>query len=225
MAAVERVKVYGMWASPFVRRVELVLKVKGVLYEHVEEDLTNKSQDLLLYNPVHKKVPVLLHNGKPIAESLVIIEYIEDTWKTSPSVFPADPYERAKVRFWANFIDQKILEQLRTVLLKGGEEEMKEMRENLEKLEANMNDIFPGGKPPAPAAGENISMGLLDILMCTYSGIIEAIEEALEVKFMDPNKYPLTITWMKAFDGLQIVKDTTPSHENLVRFFKHFGSK
>nr|ACC86120.1 glutathione S-transferase [Knorringia sibirica] len=211
---IDRVMLYGMWASPFVRRVELVLKVKGISYEHVEEDLTNKSQDLLLYNPVHKKVPVLLHNDK-------IIEYIEDTWKSSPSVFPTDPYERAKVRFWANFIDQKILEQLRTVLIKRGEEDIKEMRENLEKLEANTNDIFPSGKPPV--VGE--SMSLLDILMCTYSGVIESLEEALEVKIMDPNKYPLTITWMKAFDSLEIVRETTPSHEKLVSFFKAFGKK
>ena len=102
------VVLFGSWASPFCTRVELALKLKGIPYEYVEEDLTNKSELFLSYNPVHKKVPVLVHNGKAIAESLVILEYIEETWKNSPKLLPEDPYQRAKFRFWANFYDQKV---------------------------------------------------------------------------------------------------------------------
>lgn len=108
MGEENKVTLHGSWASPYVKRVELALKVKGIPFEYVEEDLRDKSPLLLKYNPIHKKVPVLVHNGKPVSESFVILEYIDETWKNQPRLFPQDPYERARVRFWASFIQQVI---------------------------------------------------------------------------------------------------------------------
>lgn len=104
-----KVKVHGMWASPWVRRVTIALKIKGIPYEYIEEDLKNKSQLLLQYNPVKKLVPVLVHEGRPIPESLIILEYIDEIWNNSPKLFPHDPYQRAEVRFWADFINLQVV--------------------------------------------------------------------------------------------------------------------
>ncbi|KAL5544470.1 hypothetical protein UlMin_008254, partial [Ulmus minor] len=127
MAEENKVTLHGFWASPYSKRVELALKLKGIPYEFVEEDLFNKSQLLLKYNPVFRNtwrvilVPssmpymenlgqifntVLVHNGKPLLESLVILEYIDETWNNGPKLLPEDPYARAQVRFWTSFLQE-----------------------------------------------------------------------------------------------------------------------
>lgn len=104
----EQVKVLNFWVSPFGLRVLIALEEKGVHYEYQEEDLLNKKTQLLLQtNPIYKKIPVLIHNGKPVCESLIIMHYIDETWPHNP-LLPSHPYARAQARFWADFVDKKV---------------------------------------------------------------------------------------------------------------------
>lgn len=103
--------------SPFCGRVRIALAEKGVEYENREENvLGGKSELLLSSNPVYKKVPVLLHNGRPVCESSIIVQYVEETWP-SPPLLPTCPYQRAQARFWGDFIDKKVHDPLFIVLL------------------------------------------------------------------------------------------------------------
>ncbi|GMJ03294.1 GLUTATHIONE S-TRANSFERASE 30B, GLUTATHIONE S-TRANSFERASE 30, GLUTATHIONE S-TRANSFERASE TAU 17 [Hibiscus trionum] len=109
--ATSEVKVLGSWPSQFAMRPRIALNIKSVHYEFIEEKnmLENKSQLLLQSNPVYKKIPVLFHgDNKPICESLIIVQYIDETWSSAPSILPSDPYERAVARFWAAYLDDKV---------------------------------------------------------------------------------------------------------------------
>jgi glutathione S-transferase len=105
----DQLTVLGAWASPFLVRVRLALHLKALEYEYVEVDLKDKSDLLLASNPVHKKVPVLLHGGKPVCESMLIVQYLDDAFPGyGPAFLPADPHDRAVARFWAAYVDDKV---------------------------------------------------------------------------------------------------------------------
>ena len=89
------------WSSVFGLRVRIALAEKDIKYEYKEEDLMNdnKSPLLLEMNPIHKKIPVLIHNGKPVCESLVIVQYIDEVWNDKSPLLPSDPFQRAQARF------------------------------------------------------------------------------------------------------------------------------
>ena len=49
-------------------------------------------------------VPTLVHDGRPIIESTIIIEYLDDTFP-APGLMPSDAYRRAIARLWMKKID------------------------------------------------------------------------------------------------------------------------
>lgn len=104
----KEVKVLGGWPSPFVMRATIALNIKSVDYDFLPEKFGSKSELLLKSNPVHKKMPVLIHGDRPICESLIIVQYVDEVWTSGPSILPSDPYDRAIERFWAAYIDEKV---------------------------------------------------------------------------------------------------------------------
>ncbi|XP_057972802.1 probable glutathione S-transferase [Malania oleifera] len=210
----EEAKLLGTVWSPFVRKVEWVLRLKGVKYEFVEEDPRNKSSLLLTHNPIHKKVPVFFHNGKPIVESLIIIQYIDETWTHNP-LLPRDPLQKATALFWAKFAEEKLGEVAGKILHskeEQQEEAVTQAKHALEILEGELKGKkFFGGS----------TIGLVDMVLGWMPTWLEVIEAASSVKVFDSEKYPLIDQWMKAFSELPIIKESeVPSKEELLPTFR-----
>ncbi|KAF2320266.1 hypothetical protein GH714_026531 [Hevea brasiliensis] len=120
----EEVKLFRIWLSPYSLTVVCALKLKGIAYEAIYEDLSNKSPSLVKHNHVHRKIPVLLHNGNPVCESLFILEYMDKTWKQTP-LLAEDPHQKAMARFWVRFGEDNVLRSIRFgVLLTEGKEQL-----------------------------------------------------------------------------------------------------
>ncbi|XVF38104.1 hypothetical protein REPUB_Repub20aG0069500 [Reevesia pubescens] len=207
----DEVKLFGFWASPYSQRVIWALKLKGVDYEYIEEDLHNKSNLLLQYNPIHKKIPVLVHGGKAIAESLVILEYIDEVWPQNP-LLPNDAYERSVARFWAKFIDDKTRTMWK-FFQKFGEELEKAVNNNFEILRT-IEEYGLGDKKFF--GGEKI--GITDIVFGMVIHILVPQEEVVGVKFIKADTFPRLHAWMKNFSEVSVIKDNVPDHNRVVEY-------
>ncbi|CAI9092758.1 OLC1v1028084C1 [Oldenlandia corymbosa var. corymbosa] len=208
-------KLLGLRASPFVNRVQFALNLKSLDYEFITENLPNKSELLLKSNPIHKKIPVLIHGDKPICESLVIVQYIDELWSDGPSILPADPYDRAIARFWAAYIDDKWFPALRQFRYSEGESRG-ELLEKLVEGVALLEDAFVKScsKGKSFFGGENV--GFLDLAFGCHLGWLRAVETIANVKILDKTKAPALAEWTERFTSHKAVKGTLPEPEELV---------
>jgi glutathione S-transferase len=89
------VKLCGFAISNYYNKVKLALLEKGIAFE---EEASPPSQDerFLARSPMGK-VPYLEVDGKCLAESQAIMEYLEEAYPANP-LYPKDPWEKAKVR-------------------------------------------------------------------------------------------------------------------------------
>ncbi|KAL5698471.1 glutathione transferase [Ranunculus cassubicifolius] len=205
----EDLKLFGAWSSPFTLRVIWALKMKEIEYEYFEEDLANKTSLLLHYNPVHKKVPVLVHNGKPVLESAIIIQYLDETWKHN-RIMPSDPHDRAMAIFWAKFGDLTVLSSLWCAFIKQG----KEKEEAVIVALANLKIIEELLKGKNFFGGENI--GFLDLCLGWICNVGKLLDEIEGTKTINEERFPLLSKWIEKFSTSPIIKGTWPSKDRLL---------
>ncbi|KAI6687844.1 hypothetical protein NL676_024672 [Syzygium grande] len=164
---------------------------------------------------VHKKVPVLVHHGKPIAESLVILEYIDETWKQS-RLLPQDPSERARARFWAKFADEKCVLAIMAVFRSEGEEQQKlvlEARETLKILESGLEGkLFFGGE----------TINFVDVATGWIGCWAQIVEEITGTSLIDAENMPSLDAWFKRFLELPVIKECVPPWDKLIELNSGF---
>jgi glutathione S-transferase len=96
-------KLYGSLVSPYVARVVLFAKLKGIELHPQMPEGGIKSAAYLAMNPMGK-MPTLEVDGIALPESEVICEYLEDIYPGSGGL-PASPADRARARLIARIQD------------------------------------------------------------------------------------------------------------------------
>ncbi|XVE90570.1 hypothetical protein DITRI_Ditri20bG0088500 [Diplodiscus trichospermus] len=214
----DEVVLLDFWPSSFAMRVKIALAEKGIKYESKQEDLFNKSPLLSEMNPIHKKIPVLIHNGKPIFESLIIVQYIDQVWNHKSPLLPSDPYQRSQALFWADYIDKKIYGIGRRIWM--GKEDQEEAKEELmqclKTLEGELGDKLYFGAE---------KIGYVDVALVPFTSWFYTYETC--GNFRIEAGCPKLVAWAKRCNENESVSkalpDSLPIYGYMLQLKKRLG--
>jgi len=128
-------RLYSGTVDPYSHRCRIVLFEKGMDFEVIDVDLTNKTEDLAILNP-YGEVPVLVERDLVLSEANIINEYIDERFP-HPQLMPADPVMRARARLFLYNFEKDLFSHIKDI--ESSDEEAadkarKVVRDNLTQL-------------------------------------------------------------------------------------------
>jgi glutathione S-transferase len=194
MAAVTLI---GSPVSPYVRKVLAACAIKGVKVELDPISPMYGNDDFERISPL-RRVPVWLEGDLVLCDSSVIVQYIEET-RPGPSLWPADPVQRAKARWLEEFADTRLFDVLGwrlffQIALKPrffGTEADPDMVEHARDVE--LPQILDYLESQTPETGF-----LLGALSMADLSVAPAFLNAGAVQInVDPNRWPRVAAWLE----------------------------
>ena len=111
-------KLIGSPASPYARKVRVVMAEKKLDYQYVIEDVWAADSAIGQSNPLGKVPCLVMEGGEAVFDSRVIVEYL-DTLSPVGKLIPAQGRERAEVKTWEaladGLMDAALLARMETV--------------------------------------------------------------------------------------------------------------
>ena len=97
-------KLIGSPASPYARKVRVVMAEKKLDYQYVIEDVWAADSTITESNPLGKVPCLVMEGGEAVFDSRVIVEYL-DTLSPVGKLIPSQGRERAEVKTWEALAD------------------------------------------------------------------------------------------------------------------------
>ncbi|MEH1903955.1 MAG: glutathione S-transferase family protein [Nostoc sp.] len=101
------IKIYSALVCPYAHRSRLVLQEKGIDFNLIEIDLSNKPEGFTDISP-YGKVPAIAHNNHRVWESAVINEYLNEVFP-NPPLLPSSAIAKAQARIWIDFANTRFV--------------------------------------------------------------------------------------------------------------------
>ena len=128
-------KLYGSETSPYVRKLRILIKEKGIPCEFIVEGPADAAGNVAALNPLGK-VPVLLRDaGDVLFDSPVIAEYLDSV--QGDALLPATGETRWLVQRW-HALGQGIMDAVIARMLEGRKPVEKQMQEVIVKQEGKV---------------------------------------------------------------------------------------
>jgi glutathione S-transferase len=102
--------------SPYARKPRVMAIEKEIVLELIDEDLANKSKQLLESNPLGKVPTLILDNGETLFDSVVICQYLDDL--KVPRLIPQSGKARYDVLKWEAMADDMVTTAIYTYMEK-----------------------------------------------------------------------------------------------------------
>ncbi len=140
-------KLIGSNASPYVRKVRIVMAEKKLDYQYELEDVWSESTTIGESNPLGKVPCLIMEDGGAVFDSRVIVEYL-DTLTPVGKLIPASGRERAEVKCWEaladGLLDAGILMRLEETQRQPEERSAKWLTRQRTKIDAGMHAMSTG---------------------------------------------------------------------------------
>lgn len=235
-AAEDALKLYGGWFCPFVQRSWIVLCEKQIPHQYIEINPYKKEADFLRMNP-RGLVPTLgvpiNRTGtvqKPLFESTIICEYLEDAYsdeqKYGPRLLPQEPYEKARARLWIDHVSTKIIPGFYK-LLQHTPDKVYTLDEAREELHKSILSFANEMDPKGPFfLGEQLS--LVDISFAPWQKRLWLIDHYKPGGIGIPKegqdeKWGRWRQWAKAIEARQSVIDTWSDDARYIVAYKRYA--
>ena len=102
----QAVQIIGSYLSPYVRKVLVVLDLKGIGYE-IDPIVPFFGDDNFTRMSPVRRIPVLLDDQVTLADSSVICQYLEDRYPR-PMLYPTSIVDRARARWLEEYADSRM---------------------------------------------------------------------------------------------------------------------
>jgi glutathione S-transferase len=101
---------YHAWNSSASRKVRFCMAEKGLAFRGLVLDLNRFQHHTEWYKRLNPSgiVPCLVVDGRPLIESNLINEYLDEAFP-APPLMPDDPFDRHELRRWSKYIDDVCL--------------------------------------------------------------------------------------------------------------------
>ncbi|WLH14810.1 glutathione S-transferase family protein [Pseudomonas hefeiensis] len=188
-------KLYTRSASPYSVRVLASLALKGISVELVGEPKEGtRSAEFLAINPLGKMPVLVLENDGAIAESLVILEFLEDRFPER-SLRPREAFRLAQMRLAGRVIEQQVDGALLAVVMLVVSKSTD--KNAIRDADAVLNEaltIFTQFWQPGPYAFGS-EPTILDCLMLPVLTILQICSDARGHDFIE--KFPEIVAYQK----------------------------
>ncbi|HWT71558.1 MAG TPA: glutathione S-transferase [Oxalicibacterium sp.] len=154
-------KLIGSLASPYVRKVRIVMLEKKIDYDFVLEDVWREETAIQESNPLGKVPCLVMEDGGAMFDSRVIVEYL-DTLTPVGKLIPPHGRERAEVKCWEALADgvsdAALLARLERTMRPAEQQSEKWRNRQMAKVNAGLKAMAAGLKDTTYCAGNQYTL-------------------------------------------------------------------